>query len=165
MALKIKNETQTCASGCFDPMASLRFSYRMNSGGFVVKRPFCMDGLLAQHGSGRGDPAMILGNRRIVLARGVHVRVAKHVGDEIDIAGFTVEIGAERTAKLVRADFFLERCGDGSILLDHVFNGPLRDAPPLDREEEGVFMAGQGFDFAALDQIILECTGHLVREV
>ena len=124
-----------------------------------------MDGILAQDGLFGCNAPVILGDGRVMLARGVDVRVAEHVSNQVNIAGFPVEIGAEGAAQLVRADLFFERRGDGGVLLDHVFHGPLGDAPPLDREKESVFMAGQRFDLFALLEVILERAGNLVGQV
>ena len=49
-----------------------------------------VDGILAQDGLLRCDAAMILGYGRIVLARGVDVRMPKHVCNEVDVPGFPV---------------------------------------------------------------------------
>ena len=124
-----------------------------------------MDRVFAQDGFLRGNTAMILGDGRVVFARRVDVRMSQHIGNEINISCFTVKIGAEGAAELMRADFLLERRGNRRIFFDHVFNGALRDPPPLNRQKEGVFMAGKRLDFLALRQIVLERVRDLVGKV
>ena len=108
---------------------------------------------------------MILSDGRVMFARRVDVRMSQYVGNEINISGFTVKIGTEGAAELMRTDFFLERRSNRRIFFDHVFNGALRDPPPLNRQKEGVFMAGKRLDFLALRQIVLERVRDLVGKV
>ena len=65
-----------------------------------------MDGLFANGGFLRGNTAMILSDGRVVFARRVDVRMSQYIGNEINISGFTVKIGTEGAAELMRTDFF-----------------------------------------------------------
>ena len=71
--------------------------------------------IVPENGLLRGDAATVLSHSCVVLACGIDIRVTKHVGNQIDVAGFAVQIGTEGAAQFMRADFLFERRSNGGI--------------------------------------------------
>lgn len=58
-----------------------------------------------------------------MLFRGVDVVMAQNLGNDVDIAGFPIEICAESAAKFVRSDVF--KGGNyTAVFFDQILNGP-----------------------------------------
>lgn len=54
---------------------------------------------------------------------GVDVVMAQNFGNDVDIAGFPIEVGAECAAKFVRSDVF--KGGNyTAVFFDQILNGP-----------------------------------------
>ena len=91
--------------------------------------------------------------------------MAKHIGNEVDVARLPVEVGAERGAQLVWTQVFFQRRSLRSVLLDHQLYGAHRYAPVLQGEEEGVLVPRKRRHRLAHAQVILEYSGDFVRKV
>ena len=88
------------------------------------------------------EPAAILIDRCIVFFGRIHVLMAEHVGDQINIPGLLIERCAVCTAELVRGDLFI-RSDLLCVLLHHIFYSLYAHPFPAGGEEERVLMAGK----------------------
>lgn len=113
-------------------------------------------------------PTLIL-ERCVVLFRGVDIIVAEYICDQVDVAGFLIEVCAIGGTQLMRCDM-LRRCDGFRIFLHHVLDGADTHALHTEGEEEGVLMAWRrGLVLSPLDiraerilDLITEIDGNLL---
>ena len=97
--------------------------------------------------------------------RGIDVSMPQNIGDDIDIARFTVEGGAIGGTQFMRRNLF-EGSNDSGVLFDEIFHGPDDDPAILHGQEKrrGGFLRNAGILLFLL-QIGDERVGDLVGKI
>ena len=111
-----------------------------------------------------GTASALILERGVVLFCGIDVIMAEHICDEVDVAGFLIEIRAIGGAQLMRCDM-LRRCDGFRIFLYHILDGAYAHALHAKGEEESVLMARlRGLVLPPLD-IRTQCIFDFVAEI
>ena len=79
----------------------------------------------------RSHSAAAVSHLGIVSARRINGGLPKHIRHQVNIASFLLEVRRKSAAELMRADFRLQRRGNGGILLHEILHGALRNPPLL----------------------------------
>ena len=112
----------------------------------------------------RRAPAIFIALRSVMPAGRVDVCVPQYIGNQINVTRFLIEIGAESRAQLMRRDR-LQRRNDGSIFLDQLLYRTDIHPALLRRQEQCVFMPGQGCYCAAPIHIFAQHIRNFIRKI
>lgn len=91
------------------------------------RRPFFSSGFLIvcapKHHGFCGQSPFVIAHSGIMSSCCVDIGMSEYIGNQINIARFMVQIGAESAAELVWTELALEGCGQKRIFFDHFFHG------------------------------------------
>ena len=109
------------------------------------------------------SPPFIL-QRRIMLLRRIDITVSQNICDEVNIAGFTVQIRAVGAAEFMWRDLF-KRCDELCVFFDHFFHAAYVNALTLHGEEECFFAAFLWDNMFTLAEIVLKRIFYLGTKI
>ena len=86
------------------------------------KRQVAIFGFIPEMDGFGGHAAAFVAHICIMTPCGIDVAVSEDIGNQIDVTAFLVLGRSERTAQLVRGDFF-QRYGNPCVFFDDIFDG------------------------------------------
>ena len=88
-----------------------------------------------------GLSAPIVRHGGIMASRRIDIGVSKYIGNDINVAGFMIEIRTKRGAKFMRAQMLFQGSGGHRVFFYHHLNSPNGDALVLKREKKRILIA------------------------